>query len=44
MVQFDETGRSHVVAGNGIDDPDQNFYENYVRGAEGNYIARSSRQ
>jgi hypothetical protein len=24
--------------GNGIDDPDQNFYENYVCGAEGNYI------
>jgi len=24
--------------GNGIDDPDQNFYENYTCGAEGNYI------
>jgi peptide/nickel transport system substrate-binding protein len=24
--------------GNGIDEPDQNFYENYVCGAEGNYI------
>jgi peptide/nickel transport system substrate-binding protein len=25
------------LTGNGIDDPDQNFYENYVCGAEGNY-------
>src|SRR5437764_1137977 len=25
------------LAGNGIDDPDQAFYENYVCGAEGNY-------
>jgi peptide/nickel transport system substrate-binding protein len=25
------------VPGNGIDDPDQNFYENYVCGAEGNW-------
>ena len=24
--------------GNGVDDPDQNFYENYTCGAEGNYI------
>jgi peptide/nickel transport system substrate-binding protein len=26
-----------VFTGNGIDDPDQNLYENYVCGAEGNY-------
>jgi len=25
------------LTGNGIDEPDQNFYENYVCGAEGNY-------
>ena len=25
------------LTGNGLDDPDQNFYENYVCGAEGNY-------
>ncbi len=25
------------LTGNGVDDPDQNFYENYVCGAEGNY-------
>jgi peptide/nickel transport system substrate-binding protein len=25
------------LTGNGIDDPDQNLYENYVCGAEGNY-------
>src|SRR6266478_3750648 len=33
--------RDYTVAlnltGNGIDEPDQNFYENYVCGAEGNY-------
>jgi peptide/nickel transport system substrate-binding protein len=25
------------LTGNGLDDPDQNFYENYTCGAEGNY-------
>ena len=25
------------LTGNGVDEPDQNFYENYVCGAEGNY-------
>jgi peptide/nickel transport system substrate-binding protein len=33
--------KDYIVAmnftGNGIDDPDQNLYENYVCGAEGNY-------
>ena len=33
--------KDYVIAlnltGNGIDEPDQNFYENYVCGAEGNY-------
>src|SRR6266536_2605537 len=25
------------LTGNGLDEPDQNFYENFVCGAEGNY-------
>src|SRR5207249_10286717 len=27
------------LTGNGLDEPDQNFYENFVCGAEGNYNA-----
>jgi peptide/nickel transport system substrate-binding protein len=32
------------MTGNGLDDPDQNFYENYTCGAEGNYNGYCNRQ
>jgi peptide/nickel transport system substrate-binding protein len=36
VMRKDYTVGSNLT-GNGLDDPDQNFYENYACGAEGNY-------